>query len=220
METNFKTMSKVGKQLNQIRTLLGMQPTMLAEAKLVDGTAIGTDAEKFEDGVLVYVAGEDGEKIPLPSGEYELADGSMMNVVDGEIREMKEPKDADESLKDHEDEKEKEDDMKKKEYSSETEEVKEETEEVKEEVDMSAYALKTELVESLEILMNKVNDLEEKLAEFNNVKDELDNLKKLSAQKPIKHNMSTTKIVEKEKSLSLLNDKDRVFAIFNKAKNK
>lgn len=220
METNFKTMSKVGKQLNQIRTLLGMQPTMLAEAKLVDGTAIGTDAEKFEDGVLVYVAGEDGEKIPLPSGEYELADGSMMNVVDGEIREMKEPKDADESLKDHEDEKEKEDDMKKKEYSSETEEVKEETEEVKEEVDMSAYALKTELVESLEILMNRVNDLEEKLAEFNNVKDELDNLKKLSAEKPIKHNMSTTKIVEKEKSLSLLNDKDRVFAIFNKAKNK
>ena len=32
--------------------------------------------------------------------------------------------------------------------------------------------------------------------------------------------MSTTKIVEKQKSLSLLNDKDRVFAIFNKAKNK
>lgn len=209
METNLKTMSKVAKQLNQIRTLLGMQPTMLAEAKLVDGTVIGTDADKFEDGVLVYVAGEDGEKIPLPSGEYELADGTMINVVDGEIRDRKEPEGADESMKEED-----------KEEEMSTEEVKEETEEVKEEVDMSAYALKTELVESLEVLMNKVNDLEEKLTEFNTIKDELDNLKKLSAEKPMKHNMSATKIVEEKKSMALLNDKDRVFAIFNKAKNK
>jgi len=54
-----------------------------AQAVLENGTIIYTDAASFEEGAEVYIINEEGEKIPLPDGEYELEDGSKMSVADG-----------------------------------------------------------------------------------------------------------------------------------------
>lgn len=54
-----------------------------AQAVLENGTIIYTDAASFEEGAEVYIINEEGEKIPLPEGEYELEDGSKMSIGEG-----------------------------------------------------------------------------------------------------------------------------------------
>lgn len=53
---------------------------LMAEATLENGTVINTDAETFEEGALVYVLNEEGEKIPLPEGDYKMEDGSVLSI--------------------------------------------------------------------------------------------------------------------------------------------
>jgi hypothetical protein len=55
---------------------------LMAEATLENGTIIFTDAEGFEDGAEVYIVNEEGEKIPLPDGEYTLEDGRTLTISD------------------------------------------------------------------------------------------------------------------------------------------
>ena len=55
---------------------------LMAEATLENGTIIFTDAEGFEDGSEVYIVNEEGEKIPLPDGEYTLEDGRTLTIAD------------------------------------------------------------------------------------------------------------------------------------------
>jgi uncharacterized small protein (DUF1192 family) len=54
-----------------------------AQAVLENGTIIYTDAASFEEGAEVYIINEEGEKIPLPEGDYELDDGSKMSIGEG-----------------------------------------------------------------------------------------------------------------------------------------
>ena len=54
-----------------------------AQAVLDNGTIIYTDADSFEEGAEVYILNEEGEKIPLPEGDYELEDGSKMSIGEG-----------------------------------------------------------------------------------------------------------------------------------------
>ncbi len=54
-----------------------------AQAVLDNGTIIYTDADSFDEGAEVYILNEEGERIPLPEGDYELEDGSKMSVGDG-----------------------------------------------------------------------------------------------------------------------------------------
>ena len=54
-----------------------------AQAVLENGTIIYTDAASFEEGAEVYIINEEGEKIPLPEGDYELEDGSKMSIGEG-----------------------------------------------------------------------------------------------------------------------------------------
>ena len=61
-----------------------------AVATLDSGQEIQTDAEAFAVGVSVFVVNDEGEQIPLPDGEYTLADGSMLVVAEGAVSEMKE----------------------------------------------------------------------------------------------------------------------------------
>ena len=61
-----------------------------AVATLDSGQEIQTDAEAFAVGVAVFVVNDEGEQIPLPDGEYTLADGSMLVVAEGAVSEMKE----------------------------------------------------------------------------------------------------------------------------------
>ena len=55
---------------------------LMAEATLENGTIIFTDAEGFEDGAEVYIVNEEGEKIPLPDGDYTLEDGTTLTISD------------------------------------------------------------------------------------------------------------------------------------------
>ena len=86
-----------------------------AVATLDSGQEIQTEAESFAVGASVFVVNDEGEQIPLPDGEYTLADGSMLVVAEGAITEVKE---AEEPVVEAEEEKEEE-------MSAETEEVKE-----------------------------------------------------------------------------------------------
>ena len=98
--------------LSKIKVLLGMQeatPVELEEAKeqmkfediaLEDGTIVSADA--LEVGASIFIMVEE-EKQPLPIGEYALADGSLLIVIEeGIIAEIKaveeEPKEKEEEV--------------------------------------------------------------------------------------------------------------------------
>ena len=57
--------------------------TELAEAVLENGTVIYTDAEDFSEGAEAYIINDEGERIPLPQGDYTLQDGSVLKIADG-----------------------------------------------------------------------------------------------------------------------------------------
>jgi len=61
-----------------------------ATATLDSGQEIQTDAEAFAVGVSVFVVNDEGEQIPLPDGDYTLADGSMLVVAEGAVSEVRE----------------------------------------------------------------------------------------------------------------------------------
>jgi hypothetical protein len=61
-----------------------------AVATLDSGQEIQTEADSFAVGASVFVVNDEGEQIPLPDGEYTLADGSMLVVAEGAIVEVNE----------------------------------------------------------------------------------------------------------------------------------
>lgn len=72
--------------VNQIREVLGMElskEVQLAVMKLDNGTEI--EAEAFEADQQVFIKNEDGESIPLPSGDYNLEDGRSLKVETGGV---------------------------------------------------------------------------------------------------------------------------------------
>ena len=74
--------------INQIKTLLGME-VKLMQMKMADGVTI-VEADKFEMDNEVFVVTPDNQKIPVPVGEYELEDGTILYVeVEGIISEIK-----------------------------------------------------------------------------------------------------------------------------------
>lgn len=54
-----------------------------AQAVLENGTIIYTDADDFAEGADVFIINEEGERIPLPQGDYTLQDGSKMSIAEG-----------------------------------------------------------------------------------------------------------------------------------------
>lgn len=54
-----------------------------AQAVLDNGTIIHTDAESFEEGADVFIINEEGERIPLPEGDYKMQDGTSLVVLEG-----------------------------------------------------------------------------------------------------------------------------------------
>ena len=63
---------------------------LMATAVLESGQEIMTDADAFAVGVSAFVVNDEGERIPLPDGDYKLQDGSMLVVAEGAVAEMKE----------------------------------------------------------------------------------------------------------------------------------
>ena len=65
------------------------QVSLMATAILESGQEIMTDADAFAVGVAVFVMNDENERIPLPDGDYQLEDGSMLVVAEGTVSEMK-----------------------------------------------------------------------------------------------------------------------------------
>ena len=204
----------------QMKDLLGFkeelsevqeETKMMAEAFLVDGTTIKTDSDRFEEGSVVFVVGEDDERMSLPTGTYELQDGAVIEVVDGEITTLKSPEASEDAV---------EEDL-----SSEVDESTEEVEASKEEevksegVDLSSYMTKADGFELGKMITEAIElQIAEKIAELTEAQSkEIDGVKKMSAQKTFKHTPNAPKVAEVKKNLS---QDERIFAIFNKAKNK
>ncbi len=56
--------------------------TELAEATLENGTVIYTDGDDFVEDGEAYIINDEGERIPLPPGDYTLADGGVISIGD------------------------------------------------------------------------------------------------------------------------------------------
>jgi hypothetical protein len=57
----------------------------MAEATLENGTVIYTDGDVFDEGAEVYIINDEGERIPLPPGDYELADGVVLTIAEAGV---------------------------------------------------------------------------------------------------------------------------------------
>jgi hypothetical protein len=81
---------RVNEVLSRFNVNLKAEEVKFLEASLDDGTMIYTDAEVWEAGVNVYVLDADGNKVPVPVGEYILADGQIVVIAEdgilGELR--------------------------------------------------------------------------------------------------------------------------------------
>jgi ABC-type Na+ efflux pump permease subunit len=153
---------KTTEMLKKIQTLLNTR-VELEDRKLDNGTVISAD--EFAEGQPVFIVTED-ERIPMPVGEYNMEDGSMLVVEEeGVIAEVKAAEEAEEEVVEEE----------------ATEEVEEEMSEVKEPKKVVESTVvethfsdeqKSELVEAIlssvnpliEELQNKVSELEAKLS--------------------------------------------------------
>ncbi len=93
------------------------QEVAFATAVLDSGQEIQTDADAFAVGVSAFVVNDEGERIPLPDGDYQLQDGSMLVVAEGAVTEVKEAEAAPEV----EAEEEKEEEMKAEEVEASSE---------------------------------------------------------------------------------------------------
>lgn len=64
----------------------------LAEAVLENGTVIYTDADDFAEGEEAYIINDEGERIPLPPGDYDLADGGRISIGEvGKVSKVEKP---------------------------------------------------------------------------------------------------------------------------------
>lgn len=82
-------MNKAQKVIKELRIALGME-VKLEQLKLADGVTV-IESDSFEKDFEVFVVTDDGKKIAVPVGEYELEDGRILVVTtEGLISEVKE----------------------------------------------------------------------------------------------------------------------------------
>ena len=194
--------------------------TDMAEAALDNGTVVYTDAEAFAEGVEAYIINDEGEKIPLPPGDYQLEDGRTLVIGEGGVvSSIGEP-------------------------SEEVEEV-EASEEVEVEIEVEAeeepgYVTKAEVEEMIKAALESINEKEEMsvnpeapneakeevkeevvdevAVELAAVKAQLEDMKKQAAEAGLKHKAPTVK--REPLNLKNLSTQERVAAIHNQFSSK
>jgi osmotically-inducible protein OsmY len=207
--------------------------TEMAEAALENGTVIYTDAEAFAEGVEAYIINDEGEKIPLPPGDYTLADGRMVVVGEGGVvssvtEAPEEEAPAEEPAQEVE----------------ASEEVTEEVEVEAEEEEKPAYVTKEEVEEMIKAALESIEDKEEMSAvnpeapkaekvveeiveevaeteaalELAALKAELEDMKKQAAEAGLKHKAPSVR--HEPLDLSKLTLTERVAALHNKFSSK
>ena len=191
---------KATEMLNKVKDLLGVElseEVKLEQMKLENGTVL--EAEAFEKDNEVFIVTED-EKVPVPSGEYQLEDGKILVVNEGiisDIKEMEEEVEEEEATSEEEE-------MKEEVYASKDEvsELKAIIEDLKAKLELKDQ----EVAEEIGLAMTTMLSEQEKVEEA--VKEELSQ----PAAEPIKHNPEGE--VKKEKHLYAqkrrLSTRDRV----------
>jgi len=166
---------KATEMLNKVKDLLGVElseEVKLEQMKLENGTVL--EAEAFEKDNEVFIVTED-EKVPVPSGEYQLEDGKILVVEEGIISDIKEMEEEveEEATSDEEE-------MKEEVYASKDEvsELKAIIEDLKAKLELKDQ----EVAEEIGLAMTTMLSEQEKVEEA--VKEELSK----PAAEPIKHN--------------------------------
>jgi hypothetical protein len=191
--------------------------TEMAEAALDNGTVVYTDAEAFAEGVEAYIINDEGEKIPLPPGDYQLEDGRTLVIGEGGVvSSIGEPE-------------------------AEVEEV-EASEEVEVEIEAEeepGYVTKAEVEEMIKAALESIKDKEEMsvnpeapkeakeevkeevvdevAVELAAVKAQLEDMKKQAAEAGLKHKAPSVK--REPLNLKNLSTQERVSALLNQFSN-
>ena len=201
MENIYKEMKALLGFTEELSEESNTEVKMMAEKVLVDGTIVMTDSDTFEEGASVFVMGDNEQRIAVPDGSYQAEDGSDMDVKDGKIVAISESKEesVDEELS----------------ADNKEEVVEETTEEVKPEIDLSSYMTKQDGFELGKMITEAIDLKIADLIKAHNT--ELEKVKKLSATKTFKN---TPKSENKTEVKTKLSQDERIFAIFNKIKNR
>ena len=164
------------------------EETALAEKTLANGTVIYTDAEDFLVGATVFIVNEEGERMPLPDGEYEYEVGGRTVITDGAIAEVLE----------EEEEKEKE--------MEEEEEV-----EVKVEMTYTQSEVESMIAKALEDSKEELNKtVSQKDLELKAMKQKLSSVR---AEQGLRKSAQPTPKRTSLKDIKQLSKKDRIAAI-------
>jgi hypothetical protein len=143
--------------------------TKLEDMPLADGMTT-IQADMFEVGESVFIVVEDAELVPLPVGEYELADGRILVVeVEGIISAINEVAEETEVV--------------------EPTEVPVEAEKVASQTTTAKKIIRSTTEEQhFSKLNSKIEELEAKILELSKVKEVVEEVIELEEIKPIKHN--------------------------------
>ena len=176
-------------QLNKVRTLLGLE-VKLEQMKLENGTVL--EAETFESGKEVFVLAE-GDKIPVPAGEYSLEDGKVLVVAeDGIIGEVKEMADEPET-----------EEVEEQDLEEESAAPKKVVESISKELHFEAIAEKDKEIEELKAKITELSEAKEEV-EKENVE--------LSKVEVFKHNPEANTKTKEPKKVGL----SKIQKIYNK----
>ena len=204
--------------------------TELAEAALDNGTVVYTDAEAFAEGAEAYIINDEGEKIPLPPGDYTLADGRTLVIGEGgvvsSIAEAPEEEPATEEVEASEEVEEVEEVQAEEEPTyvtkAEVEEmIKAALESIAAEDDkeeMSAVNPEAPKAEKVEEKVEEVEKENEAALELAAIKAELADLKKQAAEAGLKHKAPSVR--HEPLDLSKLTLTERVAALHNQFSQK
>ena len=164
--TNMNIQQRVQEILNKFDvnlTVTEEKRTEMAEVTLENGTVLYADDE-FAVGAEAYIINDEGERISVPAGDYELNDGRLLVIGEGgKVEEMKGAPEAEEAAEEKEEER--------VEQSAETPEA-EETPEVeveveveledKEEEDKPTYVTRAEVEEMIKAAFESLKEDEDK----------------------------------------------------------
>jgi hypothetical protein len=171
----------VKEALKTIKAFLGME-TKLEDLPLADGMTT-IQSESFEEGQAVFIVMPESEPVPLPIGEYELADGRILKVeVEGIIASVEMVEEDAETV--------------------EPTEVPVEAEKVQQQTTAKKIVRSTVEEQHFSKLELKIEELEAKILELSKI-EEVVEVVELETVTPIKHNPEKKEVINLESMSSL-----------------
>ena len=187
----------LGKYGVDAKTLFAEEVKAMAQATLDNGTMVMTDADEWAVGVAIFIE-EEGERIPLPDGEYTLEDGTQVTVEGGSVAA----------------------------WETEAKEDKEEMESESLTEEKVSALIDEKLAPFAEVVGQMVeefsNSTKESKEELSNIKNELkaktEELEKLKSKPAEKSSLKKAQKVIVQKDPSQMTQKERAWHLFNSSK--